>query len=91
MDKITMADTRKLFVCGGGDCFWHMPTKEQIECDLTTTKPPTQLTVFVGTETEALAAGWQLAPREKCFYSMGIYYPLYLCPVCAEKGVESND
>lgn len=73
------------FVCGG-DCFWHMPTKEQIECDLTTTEPPIQQTEFIGTFAEALADGWRLAPREKRFWWRGIYFPLYLCPVCVEKG-----
>lgn len=71
------------FICGGS-CFWRMPTKEEIEHDFAT-PPPTQQTEFVGTEDEAWVAGWRLAPREKCFWWRGMYFPLYLCPDCAEK------
>jgi hypothetical protein len=63
---------------------WRMPTKEEIEIDLSVIPPPPRQMEFVGTKDEAIAAGWRLAPRELCYSWKGVVYPVFLCPECAK-------
>jgi hypothetical protein len=60
---------------------WRMPTKDEMENNLSTIPPPKPITNFEGTEDEALAAGWRMAPVDWYGYKI----PIYLCPECANK------
>ena len=72
----------KRFTCGGY-CLWMM----SIETDLSQS-PPELITNFVGTESEAMKVGWELAPTDSPF-SYGDN-TILLCPDCAKRLREEN-
>jgi hypothetical protein len=75
---------QRRFICGGY-CFWTMPTISQINHDFSESPPPETNTIFEGTDLEAKAAGWELAPRKSKFSWSRENNEIFLCPQCAER------